>query len=110
MARKSLSLDTLLADTKPVEAQSPKVEPEARPATSAPRKPAYRSGKRAFTAWANEAAYDQLRHMAIDKRTTIQALLEEGMDLVFHKYGYGEIARSKGGNTASSQESNTALP
>ncbi|WP_336491531.1 ribbon-helix-helix domain-containing protein [Methylobacterium nigriterrae] len=91
MAKKSLSLDSLITEPK-----AP--EPVAEPA--APKKAAYRIGKRAFTAWANKEAYRQLKHLATDRDTTIQALLEEGMDLVFEKYGYEQIARSKEGNMA----------
>lgn len=88
MAKKPLSLDALATQKPP----PPVAEPETRPA--APKKPAYRDGKRAFTAWANIDAYNQLRHLAIDRGMTVQALLEEGMDLLFERYGYDQIART----------------
>jgi hypothetical protein len=100
VTRKSLDLGALMGDMS-----APKAEP-AKEASASPaaetveargKKPAYRAGKRAFTAWANEEAYAQLRHMAIDRKTTVQALLEEGMDLLFRAHGYSEIARSKAG-------------
>lgn len=64
-----------------------------RSVSAASKSPSYREGKRAFTAWAKKDAYKALKNMATDKDTTVQALLEEGMDLVFEKYGYAQIAR-----------------
>ena len=95
MARKSLSLDALMSpepSSEPVQSEvaAPKSVPATEPRSS---KPSYREGKRAFTAWAHADAYKQLKHLATDRETTVQALLEEGMDMVFQKYGYDKIAR-----------------
>lgn len=96
MARKALSLGALMdpeerPDPTPAAAQPKNQDVVEKPA-KAP-KPSYREGKRAFTAWAPTEAYRQLKRMAADRDTTVQALLEEGMDLVFAKYGYDQIAR-----------------
>lgn len=94
MARKKLSLDAMVEQERsPAAVSTVPTSPEMEKPTKPP-KPAYRENKRAFTAWANTDAYRQLKRMAADRDTTIQALLEEGMDLVFHKYGYDQIARS----------------
>ena len=91
MAQKKLSLDSLVADPPP------KAAPELGGTVEkhAPKKPEYRANKRAFTAWARNDAYDQLKMLAIIRKTTVQALLEEGMDMVFEKYGYDQIAKKQ---------------
>jgi hypothetical protein len=93
MARKTLSLDSLVdPQTAPEAVKGHPVEDqgEHRTMPKPPKgsKPGYRENKRAFTAWAHTACYKELKLLAVNKETTIQALLEEGMDMVFRKYGY----------------------
>lgn len=93
MARKKLSLDSLVEPEITPEAVKahPDEDPGAFRTVHQPTKcskPSYRENKRAFTAWAHTACYKELKLLAVNKETTIQALLEEGMDMVFRKYGY----------------------
>lgn len=78
----------MIGEFIPFDEENP--DPEA-PATTG--KPSYCEGKRAFTAWAKIEAYRQLKRLAVEKDTIVQALLEEGMDLVFERHGYPQIAR-----------------
>jgi hypothetical protein len=73
-----------MADMRtPVDVVEP--EPVVEPRST---KPAYREGKRAFTAYTDIERYRTLKRMAADLDSTVQALLDEGMDLVAQKYGY----------------------
>ena len=79
MARKALSLGALIdlearPDSTPVAARPENQKLVEKPAKAL--KPSYREGKRAFTAWAPTEAYRQLKRMAADRDTTVQALLE----------------------------------
>ena len=95
MARKTLSLDSLVESKPAPEAvQGHPAEDQGEHLVakttkgSKGSKPSYRENKRAFTAWAHTSCYKELKLLAVNRETTVQALLEEGMDMVFRKYGY----------------------
>lgn len=54
--------------------------------------PPSRQGKKAITGYFDPAVSRQLRQLALDKDTTIQALLSEGLNELFIKYGKSPIA------------------
>jgi hypothetical protein len=57
-----------------------------------------RDGTRAITAHADPAVSKQLRQLALDEDTNVQALVHEALNLLFEKYGKPQIApdRAKG--------------
>ena len=89
MAR-SLAVMKTPADRR-VERKEASVKVEL-PTKPEPTKRSDREGKRAFTAYLYADAYKQLKRMAVDHDTTIQAFLEEAIDLVFVKNGADPIA------------------
>ena len=53
---------------------------------------ATREGKRAATCYLNDEALHQLKMIALNERTTVQALLLEGINAVFEKRGKSRLA------------------
>jgi hypothetical protein len=51
-----------------------------------------RDGTRAITAHADPVVSKQLRQLALDEDTNVQALVLEGLNLLFEKYGKPQIA------------------
>jgi hypothetical protein len=51
-----------------------------------------RDGTRAITAHADPAVSKQIRQLALDEDTSVQALVHEGLNLLFEKYGKPQIA------------------
>jgi hypothetical protein len=64
---------------------------EVRPNSSTVLPPS-RQGKKAITGYFDPAVSRQLRQLALDKDTTVQALLSEGLNELFIKYGRNPIA------------------
>jgi len=64
---------------------------EAKPSSSTILPPS-RQGKKAITGYFDPAVSRQLRQLALDKDTTVQALLSEGLNELFMKYGKSPIA------------------
>jgi hypothetical protein len=55
-------------------------------------KPPSRQGKRAVTGFFAPEVNKQLKQIALDKDSNIQALLAEALNLLFKKYGHPPIA------------------
>lgn len=92
-SRKRPSLDDM--DEAPVpqgRALTPKHEPEAS-ATQKKLDPRRRAGKRAFTAYADARRLEELKVLATRNGTTIQELIERGMDYVFREHGLDKFVR-----------------
>jgi hypothetical protein len=51
-----------------------------------------RDGTRAITAHADPAVSKQIRQLALDEDTSVQALVHEALNLLFEKYGRPQIA------------------
>lgn len=51
-----------------------------------------RDGTRAITAHADPAVSKQIRQLALDEDTSVQALVHEALNLLFEKYGKPQIA------------------
>jgi hypothetical protein len=51
-----------------------------------------RDGTKAITAHADPAVSKQLRQLALDQDTNVQALVLEGLNLLFERYGKPQIA------------------
>jgi hypothetical protein len=73
--------NTVVETSKPSEAQ----------AINNPLPPS-RQGKKAITGYFDAAVSRQLKQLALDRDTTIQALLSEGLNELFIKYGRNPIA------------------
>lgn len=54
--------------------------------------PPSRQGKKAITGYFDVAVSRQLKQLALDRDTTVQALLSEGLNELFIKYGRNPIA------------------
>lgn len=102
---KKTSID-FMAGLRSVEAQnavrrhSPPSSPAAPPPAAAKELPASlqipsqpsRRGKVAITQWVDPAVRKQLARLAIDHDTSQSALVAEGLNLLFEKYGQPPIA------------------
>jgi hypothetical protein len=66
---------------------------EPRPTEGAVRRPS-RQGKRLIAGHFDPKVAKQLRLLAAEEDTSIQALLEEALDLLFVKKGRGRIVRN----------------
>ena len=53
--------------------------------------PKSRAGKRAITAYLDDEAHQQLQMLMVTERTTMQALLLEGVNAVFAKRGRSRL-------------------
>ena len=68
---------------------APDAEPLARRPGASP--PPSRAGKASVTAWFAPAVRRQLRRLAADRDTTLQALLGEAVNDLFAKHGLPEL-------------------
>lgn len=55
-------------------------------------KPPSRQGKKAITGYFDPAVSRQLKQLALDRNTTVQALLSEALNDLFTKYGKNPLA------------------
>ena len=67
------------------------VSEEAATAAVGPQS-ASRLGKKAVTVYYSKAAHHQLKHLAVDRETTLQALHEEAVNLLFETHSKPPIA------------------
>ena len=67
------------------------VSEEASTAAAGPQS-ASRLGKKAVTVYYSKAAHQQLKHLAVDRETTLQALHEEAVNLLFETHSKPPIA------------------
>ena len=64
------------------------VKPAARPPLETPKSyPPHRQGKKAIISYHAPELSDELKRLAIDQRTTLQALVDEGLQDLLRKYG-----------------------
>ena len=70
------------------------------PDTAAPVKPKTRQATKQIAAHFPEEVAWQLRELAVERRTTVQALLGEGLNDLFRKYGRPELAPTETGRAA----------
>ncbi|MEB3311997.1 MAG: ribbon-helix-helix domain-containing protein [Snowella sp.] len=71
--------------------QESSVSVEGKPSNNAVLPPS-RQGKKAITGYFDPAVSRQLRQLALDRDSTIQALLSEALNELFIKYGKNPIA------------------
>lgn len=76
----------------PRPAPQPRAEEAPPPAPKRPRGPS-REGRRLVAGHFEPAVARQLKLLAAEEDTTVQALLEEALDLLFVKKGRGAIVR-----------------
>lgn len=62
------------------------------PATEQASQPPSRQGKKVISGYFDPAASRQLRMLAIEQDTTVQALLEEALNDLFKKHGRSAVA------------------
>jgi hypothetical protein len=67
---------------------------------AAPSKPKTRQATKQIAAHFPEEVAWQLRELAVERRTTVQALLGEGLNDLFRKYGKPELAPTETGRAA----------
>ena len=72
----------------------------ARQDPAAPAKPKTRQATKQIAAHFPEEVAWQLRELAVERRTTVQALLGEGLNDLFRKYGKPELAPTESGRMA----------
>jgi hypothetical protein len=90
---KKTSLASALQVASGKEAPTPEPSSTAEVKTSSSTVlPPSRQGKKAITGYFDPAVSRQLRQLALDKDTTVQALLSEGLNELFIKYGKNPIA------------------
>lgn len=70
------------------------------PNTAAPARARTRQAKKQIAAHFPEEVAWQLRELAVERRTTVQALLGEGLNDLFRKYGRPELAPAETGRAA----------
>ncbi|MFM8293403.1 MAG: ribbon-helix-helix domain-containing protein [Microcystaceae cyanobacterium] len=87
----SLASALQVATGKEVPALESSSPVEAKPSSGTILPPS-RQGKKAITGYFDPAVSRQLRQLALDKDTTVQALLSEGLNELFMKYGKSPIA------------------
>lgn len=87
MAKPKLELKAVKSPTPVTEAREPIKETKTARAAA-------REGRRNVSAWVNEESWLQLRHMALENRTTTQDLVVEAMNLLFENYGKPPIAET----------------
>ncbi len=66
---------------------NPLYEPELPPPTPTRVLPPSRRGKKAITGHFDPAVGKQLKQLALDRNTTVQALLQEALNDLLSKYG-----------------------
>lgn len=95
VASRRPALDTVDYSDRPRVLPQPAV-PDAAPVTASPQnvasRPPGRRGKRAVAFWLDPAAHKQLRSLALQRDTNLQALMEEAADDLFAKHGLHRIA------------------
>lgn len=84
--------------TRRTAAPEPSEAPAAVP--SAQSKPKTRQATKQVAAHFPEEVAWQLRELAVERRTTVQALLGEGLNDLFRKYGKPELAPTETGRAA----------
>lgn len=83
----SAALEEVSGRTNPL---TPKAAPELKPAQAA-RSPG-RRGKRLISGYFDPAASKQLKRLALDADSNVQALLTEALNDLFEKHGLSRIA------------------
>jgi CTP:molybdopterin cytidylyltransferase MocA len=68
--------------------------------TAAPARARTRQATKQIAAHFPEEVAWQLRELAVERRTTVQALLGEGLNDLFRKYGRPELAPTETGRAA----------
>ncbi len=68
--------------------------------SAAPARPKTRQATKQIAAHFPEEVAWQLRELAVERRTTVQALLGEGLNDLFRKYGRPELAPTETGRAA----------
>lgn len=92
MARKTnLAAALHKASGKPESSDETREESKA-PAPGTVPQPPSRQGKKAITGHFDPVVSRQLKHLALERDTTVQALLAEALNALFEKYGKKPIA------------------
>jgi hypothetical protein len=55
-----------------------------------------RAGRTGISFWVDPAAHRQLRHLAIDTGQSVQALMEQALDLLLEEHGKARVASPPG--------------
>ena len=74
----------------PTDKETATVDPESSPNGKVP---AHRQGKKVIMGHFDKKTHLQLKFLAVEKETDIQALLGEALDLLFEKYDKPRIAK-----------------
>lgn len=77
---------------KAVEAPKKSIEQAQTDSKPASARPPSRQGKKAITGFFDPAVSRQLKQLALEEDTTVQALLSEALNDLFSKYGQKPIA------------------
>jgi hypothetical protein len=67
-----------------IRAEPPPVEPVL---AQEPKRSASRAGRKAIYAWVDPAEHRKLKKLSLDTERSIDALVTEGVQLLFEKYG-----------------------
>jgi len=93
-SRKRPTLDDMDDDLPVQQGRAPEAVPAPQARVAEKKVDARRrAGKRPFTAYADETRYRELKKLAAANDTTIQELIERGMDYVFREHGLDKFVR-----------------